>query len=394
MRLFDVTRATQLMAEHGVDLTLASAKDSVGYLSDYWDDDTREDYAMWYSEVRYVNLCGVAGDASVPPFLVLSAHEKTSVEARACWIADRRYWGPGFYVQQWPSPRPAPGDPMQTVAQAIDDRGLARGCIAIEPKHLATEYFARLTALLPDATWTDAGPILAKLRAVKCAEEVDRLREVCARTVRAWQAAIGELRPGMTELQLRWEIGEAFAAQQLGWDRGYVIFGPAGVHLQHGAPVPGSNALRAGQFVRVDIAGRYRGYLSDMSRVVGFGTLSAEMEHAHAVVRGILDELTALVRPGLTGGELRQRELALYAAAGVKPVVPYAAHCIGRTVHEAPYASQDDNTPFEPGMVIALEPTVTFSRGGDFNICLEDDLLVTTTGCERLTGAASLDLYL
>jgi Xaa-Pro aminopeptidase len=394
MRLFDPERATRLMLDHGVDLVLASSKASVGYLSDYWDDDTREDYAMWYPHVRYANLCGVPADPTATPFLVLSAHEKTSVEARECWIDDRRYWGPGFYVQQWTTPRPDPGDPMQTVAEALRERGLARGCIAIERGHLAVEYFGRLMALLPHATWADASPILTSLRAVKSPDEIGRVREVCARTVRAWQAVIGELRPGVTELEIRWEIGEVFAAEHLGWDRGYVIFGPAGVHLQHGAPVPGHNALKAGQFVRVDIAGRFAGYLSDMSRVVGFGSVSAEMERAHATVRAILEELTAMIRPGVTGGDIRRRELELYAAAGVQPVVPYAAHSIGRTVHEAPYASDDDTTPLELGMVLALEPTVTFSHGGDFNICLEDDLLVTEAGCERLTGAASLDLYL
>lgn len=45
------------------------------------------------------------------------------------------------------------------------------------------------------------------------------------------------------------------------------------------------------------------------------------------------------------------------------------------------------------GMVISLEPTVTFTQGGDFNICLEDDLLVTESDCENLTQQASLDLY-
>jgi Xaa-Pro aminopeptidase len=63
-------------------------------------------------------------------------------------------------------------------------------------------------------------------------------------------------------------------------------------------------------------------------------------------------------------------------------------------VHEAPYAADADETPLVPGMVLALEPTVTFTtQGGDFNLCLEDDLLITADGCERLTAAAPLDLY-
>jgi hypothetical protein len=103
---------------------LASSKPSVGYLADFWDDDTREDYAMWYPQVTYTSLCGVPASASLEPFLVLSAHEKISAEIADPWIADRRYWGPGFYVQQWPTPQPDAGAPMQCVAEAIHDRGL------------------------------------------------------------------------------------------------------------------------------------------------------------------------------------------------------------------------------------------------------------------------------
>jgi hypothetical protein len=53
MRLFDPSRAARLMAEASMDLIVASSRASVGYLSDYWDDDTREDYAMWYPDVTY-----------------------------------------------------------------------------------------------------------------------------------------------------------------------------------------------------------------------------------------------------------------------------------------------------------------------------------------------------
>lgn len=45
-------------------------------------------------------------------------------------------------------------------------------------------------------------------------------------------------------------------------------------------------------------------------------------------------------------------------------------------------------------MVISLEPAVTLTPGGDFNICLEDGLSVTEADCENLTQQASLGLYL
>jgi Xaa-Pro aminopeptidase len=394
MKLFDQPRAKRLMAAADVDLALASSKVSVSHLADCWDDETSDDYGLWYPDLTYFSLCGVAAAEGTEPFLVVPTHERTSIEARDLWIKDRRYWGPGFYVQQWTSPRPEPGDPIAEAAAAIRERGLAGGRIGIERRYFPIEYFERLRSLLPKASWVDVTPMLANLRSVKTPEEIRRLRTVCERTARAWRTLMPQLRAGMTERDLRWEMIGAFADQGIAWSRGTLYFGPAGVRLTYGAPASANNQLRVGNFVRTDIVGRYEGYLSDMSRVVAFGPVSPAMERIHAQVLSILKDLLGFIRPGLSARQVRAHELALYEGIGVSAVVPYTGHGIGLAVHESPYLDSENETILESGMVLAIEPSVMFRADGDVNVVLEDDILLTDTGCERLTSEAPLDLHL
>jgi Xaa-Pro dipeptidase len=84
----------------------------------------------------------------------------------------------------------------------------------------------------------------------------------------------------------------------------------------------------------------------------------------------------------------------MYEGTGFRPVVPYTGHGVGRVVHEPPYLYEKDRTLLEPGIVVILEPTVTFTEGGDFNISIEYQYVITESGNECLTTGAPHDLYL
>jgi Xaa-Pro dipeptidase len=394
MQLFEYDRASQVMDRAGVDLILASSRPNVGYLADYWHVVSDEFYVLWDLNVVHQTFCGVPKERSKGPFLVVGADETTVLERHDPWIKERHYWGLGYYVQTWKEANPDPGNPSETAAIVIGEKGLSGGTIAVEMRYIGAGYLERLKKLLPSAKFVDAEPLLWRMRLVKTPEEVRRTREACARTCAVWLQLMHELEAGMTEANLARLFTTRFVEAGMTPERSYIMFGPSGRRLINGTPIPTDTPLKQGYFVRCDVQGRYDGYLCNLSRVIGFGEVTSGMAKAQALVTRMVDDLAPELRPGTRASRICELELPMYEGTGFRPVVPYTGHGVGRVVHEPPYLYEKDRTLLEPGIVVILEPTVTFTEGGDFNISIEYQYVITESGNECLTTGAPHDLYL
>lgn len=396
MQLFDYARASALMRKNGIDVILASSKHGVGYLSDYWHPVSDDYYVLWDTSATHKTLVGLPAEASRGAFIVAGASEATTISLYDPWIKDRRYWGPGYYIQTWSNPldpAPDPGDPMQVAADALREKGLADAAIGIESRYLGVKYASRLQELLPQARLVDAEDTLWGLRVIKCDEEIRRLREACVRTGVAWLNTVHAAQEGMTEGEAQRLFAQKCLAEELDYERAYVIFGPAGLSLINGSPPSLNNPLKRGQFLRIDAQGKYQGYICNLSRIVGFGDVSASMERAHSIERGLVERMMSELKPGVRASRVREIELGLYAETGYVPVVPYTGHGVGRVVHEPPYLALNDHTLLQPNMVVTLEPTICFSEGGDIFVSIEDQFLITRDGAEWMTESATMELY-
>ena len=61
-------------------------------------------------------------------------------------------------------------------------------------------------------------------------------------------------------------------------------------------------------------------------------------------------------------------------------------HGVGMDIHELPNLSSASPYILEPGMVVTDEPGVYFEN--EFGVRIEDTVLVTENGCERLTKSS------
>lgn len=384
------------MKAANIDLILATSKHGVGYLSDYWHPVSDEYYVLWDTTATHKTAVGLPRDPKKGPFIVAGASEATTMAIMDPWIKDRRFWGPGYYIQTWKNPldpSPDPGDPMETVATALKEKGLAEGVIAIEERFLGVKYVKSLQQRLPKIKIVDAEEVLWQLRMIKSPDEQRRLREACIRTGKAWVATVRDAQTGMTQPEMQRIFIKHCMDFGLEYERAYVIFGPAGVELKNGSPAAGNVELKEGMYIRIDAQGKFENYICNLSRVVGHGDLPKAMKKAHEVETKLILDMIPELKPGARASDIRRTELKLYEKIGYDPLVPYTGHGVGRVVHEPPYLALNDHTILQPGMSVTLEPTIMYSGNGDIFVGVEDHFLITDRGSEWLTKDAPMDLY-
>ncbi len=194
---FDGDRLTRLMLAHQADVILASTRHNVRYLTGGY-------YLPFYARAarfgggQYISLVGIPAARLDSAFYVGRRDDVLSeqdyIDAFGpLWITDRR-WTPR-------SPDMS-AVAAETAAQALRQLGIGGGTIAIEASFLPADAFDTLRRSLPEASFTNATPILGELRAVKQPAEVERLRQVHRATAEAIRAAMRDGRPDDTTRQI------------------------------------------------------------------------------------------------------------------------------------------------------------------------------------------------
>jgi len=256
----------------------------------------------------------------------------------------------------------------------------------------------KLRALAPLRPLNDVRPALARLRARKSAQELDRIQRSIDVTIQAHRAAWKRLAPGLYEYQIAATLvggfleggceGPAYAP--------IVASGPNGLILHY---EKNARRLEPGELLLVDAGAACGGYAADLTRTVPVsGRFSPRQRELYAAVLGALKAVIAAVRPGMLVGS-RDNVTGLYKIArdyldahGKDPAgrplgerfVHGIGHRVGLEVHDV--YNETLNLPLEPGDVLAIEPGV-YIQEENLGIRIEDMVLVTENGARLLSAA-------
>ncbi len=306
-----------------------------------------------------------------PAFVVCGIEE--SLVRRQSWIADLRP-----YIEFAESP-------VALIAAVVRERGLERGRIGVEMDHLMARYWDELRAALPEATFSDAGPLLAAVRVVKMSAEVDRLQTAARALERAISHAYTTAHPGCTEKWLADTMATALLAEGADEVKALVLSsGPRSVQ-SHAMP-DGTTPIPPGATIRVDFVGVFGGYLADLARMACIGEPNATQRGYYDGLRAIEWAMIDACRPGMTAAEVYAVGKAAYARVlGIETRKPHFGHSLGIGLHEEPLIHPTNQTPLAPGMVLCIEPTHADPALGGFHI---EDTIVVTDGAPRLLSDA------
>ena len=260
----------------------------------------------------------------------------------------------------------------------------APGRLGVEADHLPWATVRELTDLL-DAEPTATEGIVSVLRQVKDAAEVGALRRACAVTSTAFEAALGWLRPGLTEA----EVARRLVDEML--DRGadgsafppIVAAGPNGAVPHH---APGLRPLDPGDMVTMDFGALVDGYHADMTRTVALGSVTPDQQRIHDLVREAQRAGVDVAGDGVATATVDRACRSVIADGGHAEDFRHGTgHGVGLVIHEDPFLGATTAGTLKPGMTVTIEPGVYLPGLGGVRI--EDVVLVTGTGVERLTTA-------
>jgi Xaa-Pro aminopeptidase len=259
----------------------------------------------------------------------------------------------------------------------------------------------------------DARLSVHELRLVKSPDEVAVQRRAAAITAEAHTAAMRAARPGVNEGEIEALIDYTFRRRG-GTGPGYPTIVGGGVNGTILHYVENAAPLAAGELLLVDAGCEVDGYTADVTRTFPVGgrfseaqrrfyevVLETQLAAIEAVKPGatidaiheqVVESLTrGLVTLGLLTGEVPK----LIESGAYKPFYMHrTSHWLGMDVHDVGFYSEDGVArPLTPGMVLTIEPGLYVAPDADvapeyrgLGVRIEDDLLVTPTGYDTLTG--------
>lgn len=235
-------------------------------------------------------------------------------------------------------------------------------------------------SVLPSQNLSD---LLTEMRQVKSDGEVEKIKAAQSIAEQAFDYILGFIRPGVTEREIALTLD--FQMRSLGADDiSFETIAVSGKNSSMPHGVPGSRAVRAGDFITMDFGALVDGYHSDMTRTVAVGFVTDEMRLVYNTVLKSQQTALSSVQPGKTGESVDRAARDVIDAAGFGDYFNHSAgHGVGLEIHEELRFSRGCKTRLVPGNVMTVEPGIYLP--GKFGVRIEDMVLVTVSGCENLT---------
>lgn len=271
--------------------------------------------------------------------------------------------------------------------------------VGIEGAYLPVSRFNALAAGLASRAPLPVAPVksapilvpterlVERARIIKDQMEIAILREAGRRLALVARDVPALVVEGRTERAIAADIDDAL--RQAGFSKPafdtIVASGPNGA-LPHARPT--GRPLESGEATVLDFGGVYDGYCVDLTRTVQVGPVSADINRLYAAVAEAQQAAIRAVRPGETASVVDAAARSVLESHGLGDAFGHGTgHGLGLEVHEEPRIGRA--TPrlpderLEPGMVFTIEPGAYVPGVGGVRI--EDDVLVTDSGCEVLT---------
>jgi Xaa-Pro dipeptidase len=257
--------------------------------------------------------------------------------------------------------------------------------VGIETRRLRILEMQILNSASPNTEFVSADQTLNSLRMHKDDTEISAMRRAVDIAQNALNTTIDQVKIGMTEIELASELTlqllHAGSTPQFPFFP--IVSGGPNSANPHASPT--NRALSPGDLLVIDWGASHEGYVSDITRTFAIQDVEDEFIKVAKIVAEANNAAFTIGGPGVQAGKLDHAARSVIDEAGYGKFFTHrTGHGLGMEGHEAPYIREGNDQLLQPGMTFTIEPGIYLpGRGG---VRIEDDVLVTTEGLERLTN--------
>ncbi len=320
-------------------------------------------------------LCGFTGSAGL--LLIDESHATLFTDSRYTFQARQEVHGARVDIAK------------QGLLKALGEELKAerrRRVVAYASIHTTVAQKQALEAIArPRVRWASDENAIEKLRAVKDAGELVRMREAARLISDVFRKVLPIIRPGISELDLAAEI--EYRIKGMGGSgpsfETIVASGPRSAWA-HARPTP--KKLGKSELVVLDQGAILQNYCSDLTRTVFVGRAPARIRRMYQAVLQAQQAAKQAIRPGIRAGDVDRAARRTLKRFGLARYFTHSTgHGLGIEVHEMPRLGKGEETLLQEGMVVTVEPGVYLEGLGGIRI--EDDVVITAQGAADLTTA-------
>jgi Xaa-Pro dipeptidase len=345
-----------------LDAVIVTDPGNLMYLTDY------QTTGYSYFQALVVPLAG-------EPFMITRKMEESNVEKRT-WVEITR-------------PYHDTGDAIQRLYTALKEFGLHEKSVGYERNSYFFPAYQqdRIHNAFTNGNLLDCFGIVEEGRIRKSAVEIDLMRRAAIATEAGMRAGFGAVEEGATENEIAGEICRAMfdAGGEYPAVLPYVTSGPRSMI---GHATWEGRKVEPGEHVFLEVGGCVRRYHTAMMRTVLLAEPTPSLRQAERKMIRALDEVTALIRPGVTVADVDNTVRTIINDNTVGAyLITRAGYSIGIAFppswDEGYILSlkQGDATILEEGMTLHIIPWM-WGVDGDKTVGISDTIHVTEDGCE------------
>lgn len=373
-----LARAQTMMRALKLDAVLLTTETNVRYFSGYFTQ-------FWQSPTRpwFLILPLTGKPIAVIPTIGVVGMSNT-------WVED---------IRAWPSPFPE-DDGVSLLSQTLAELPKRFGRLGMT---LGRETHLRMPQQQVQSLYAsnhfdlvDVSREVLHLRSLKSAAEINRVAHICGVTSNAFAELPNFARIGMTER----EVVAAFRMELLrqGADHSPFIVSSSGPDGYDDIIMgPTDRLVESGDVLIIDTGTVWQGYFCDFDRNWCFGDCSDETKSAYRTVYQATNAGFEAAKPGNTTSDLyRAMWPIMHAGGALGNDVGRLGHGLGSDLTEWPSNTATDDTVLEVGMIMTLEPGMSYlNKSGQVKQMVhEENIVITEEGAQWLSIRAAAELPL